>query len=158
MPRPSSLAGPARLLIIGQDPATHEAIARRVTVGEAGQRAQGLLTRLGIDRSYVFINTFLYSVYGQSGGSRHIDDPAITTYRNRWIDAIVADQHIEAIITLGQLANSAYQQWRATPKGSASTAAYATIATRRIRSQRVVQSVLARLKHSPSCANPGTRC
>ncbi len=98
------LDGSARLLIIGQDPATHEAIARRILVGEAGQRAQGLLTRLGIDRSYVFINTFLYSVYGQTGGTRHIDDPAITTYRNRWIDAIVADQHIEAIITLGQLA------------------------------------------------------
>jgi hypothetical protein len=121
------LDGTARLLIIGQDPATHETIARRILVGEAGQRAQGLLTRLGIERSYVFINTFLYSVYGQSGGTRHIDDPAITTYRNRWIDAIVADQHIEAIITLGQLADSAYQQWRATPKGSASTAAYATI-------------------------------
>lgn len=121
------LDGSARLLIIGQDPATHETIARRILVGEAGQRAQGLLTRLGIDRSYVFINTFLYSVYGQSGGSRHIDDPPISAYRNRWIDAIVADQHIEAIITLGQLADSAYQQWRATPKGSASTAAYATI-------------------------------
>jgi hypothetical protein len=121
------LDGSARLLVIGQDPATHEAIARRILVGEAGQRAQGLLTRLGIERSYVFINTFLYSVYGQGGGTRHIDDPAITAYRNRWIDAIVADQHIEAIITLGQLADSAYQQWRATPKGSASTAAYATI-------------------------------
>ena len=39
----------------------------------------------------------------------------------------MADQHIEAIITLGQLADTAYQQWRATPKGAASTAAYATI-------------------------------
>ena len=72
------LDGSARVLIIGQDPATHETIARRILVGEAGQRAQGLLTRLGIERSYVFINTFLYSVYGQSGGTRHIDDPAIT--------------------------------------------------------------------------------
>ena len=63
------LDGSARVLIIGQDPATHEAIARRILVGEAGQRAQGLLTRLGIERSYVFINTFLYSVFGQGGGS-----------------------------------------------------------------------------------------
>jgi hypothetical protein len=121
------LDGSARVLIIGQDPATHEAIARRILVGEAGQRAQGLLTRLGIERSYVFINTFLYSVYGQGGGTRHIDDPEITKYRNSWISAIVADQQIEAIITLGQLADSAYQQWRATPRGAASTAAYATI-------------------------------
>jgi hypothetical protein len=121
------LDGSARVLIIGQDPATHETIARRILVGEAGQRAQGLLTRLGIDRSYVFINTFLYSVFGQGGGTRHIDDLAITEYRNRWINALVADQQIEAIITLGQLADSAYQQWRATPKGAANTAVYATV-------------------------------
>ena len=120
------LDGSARILVIGQDPATHESIARRILVGEAGQRAQGLLTRLGIDRSYVFINTFLYSVYGQGGGARHIKDPAITDYRNRWIDAIVADQQIEAIISLGQLADQAYQQWRATPTGAANTAAYVT--------------------------------
>ncbi|MEU4323356.1 uracil-DNA glycosylase family protein [Nocardia fluminea] len=121
------LDGSARVLIIGQDPATHEAISRRILVGEAGQRAQGLLARLGIDRSYVFINTFLYSVYGQGGGARHIEDPAITSYRNRWINAIVADQKIEAIISLGQLADQAYKQWLATPKGAASTAAYITV-------------------------------
>jgi uracil-DNA glycosylase len=121
------LDGSARVLILGQDPATHESIARRILVGEAGQRAQGLLTRLGLNRSYVFINTFLYSVYGQAGGSRHIDDPEITTYRNRWMDAIVADQPIEAIITLGQLADAAYGQWRATPTGAANMAKYATI-------------------------------
>jgi len=31
-------------------------------VGEAGQRVQGFLSRLGIDRSYVMVNAFLYSV------------------------------------------------------------------------------------------------
>lgn len=119
------LDGSARILVIGQDPATHEAIARRILVGEAGQRAQGLLTRLGIEHSYVFINAFLYSVYGQGGGSRHIDDQPIADYRNRWIDAIVADQEIEAIISLGQLADRAYEQWRLTPQGAANTALYA---------------------------------
>ena len=121
------LDGTARVLVIGQDPAAHEAIARRILVGEAGQRAQGLLARLGIDRSYVFINTFLYSVYGQGGGARHIGDTAITKYRNRWIDTIVADQPIEAIISLGQLADTAYESWRSTPKGSVNGAAYATV-------------------------------
>jgi Uracil DNA glycosylase superfamily len=121
------LDGTARVLVIGQDPAAHEAVARRILVGEAGQRAQGLLARLGIDRSYVFINTFLYSVYGQGGGTRHIKDAAITKYRNRWIDAIVADQPIEAIISLGQLADTAYELWRATPKGAANSAVYVTV-------------------------------
>ena len=113
------LDGTARVLVLGQDPAAHEAIARRILVGEAGQRVQGLLTRLGIDRSYVFVNTYLYSVFGQRRGERHIDDAAITDYRNRWLDAIVKDQPIEAIITLGHLADTAYQQWRTTAKGAA---------------------------------------
>jgi uracil-DNA glycosylase len=121
------LDGSARVLVIGQDPATHETITRRILVGEAGQRAQGLLARLGITHSYVFINTFLYSVYGQAGGASHIADEGITDYRNRWIDAIVKDQSIEAIISLGQLADQAYQAWRATPLGAANQAAYVTV-------------------------------
>ncbi len=121
------LDGTARVLVIGQDPAAHEAIARRILVGEAGQRIQGLLTRLGITRSYVFVNTFLYSVFGQRGGERHIDDAAITAYRNRWLDAITKDQPIEAIITLGHLADTAHEQWRATPSGSAHPAAHAAV-------------------------------
>jgi uracil-DNA glycosylase len=80
------LDGSAKVLVLGQDPATHETITRRILVGEAGQRVQGLLARIGITRSYVMINTFLYSVYGQGGGARHDDDPAIATHRNRWLD------------------------------------------------------------------------
>src|SRR6476620_12118752 len=58
------LDGTARVLLIGQDPAQHETVVRRCLVGEAGRRIQGLLAKLGITRSYVFINTYLYSVYG----------------------------------------------------------------------------------------------
>src|SRR3954469_23717796 len=95
------LDGSARVLVIGQDPAQHETVARRILVGEAGQRFQGFLTKLGIDRSYVLVNTFLYSVYGQGGGKKHIGDQLITDYRNRWLDAIAAHNRIEAVITLG---------------------------------------------------------
>ena len=58
------LDGSARVLVLGQDPATHEAISRRILVGEAGQRVQGLLAKVGITDSYVMVNAFLYSVYG----------------------------------------------------------------------------------------------
>jgi uracil-DNA glycosylase len=105
------LDGSARILIIGQDPAQHEVVARRILVGTAGKRAQGFLQRLGITRSYVFINTFLYSVYGQGGGSRHIADAAITAYRNRWIAAILDQNPIEAVVAFGGLANTAWQAW-----------------------------------------------
>ena len=38
------LDGTARVLVIGQDPAQHETIARRILVGEAGHRLQGFLS------------------------------------------------------------------------------------------------------------------
>lgn len=107
------LDGSARVLVLGQDPATHESISRRILVGEAGQRVQGLLAKLGIRRSYVMVNTFLYSVYGQGGGNRHDDDEAIAAYRNDWLDALLVDTAVTAVISLGQLADQAYQQWAA---------------------------------------------
>jgi uracil-DNA glycosylase len=120
------LDGTARVVIIGQDPAAHESVARRILVGEAGQRVQGLLAKLGIDRSYVMINTFLYSVFGQGGGARHEFDESIAAYRNRWIDKVVTDR-VEAVIALGGLAHSAFDQWKATPAGQASGVAFAPI-------------------------------
>lgn len=57
------LDGSARVLVIGQDPAAHETIARRVLCGHAGHRVQGFLHKAGIDRSYVIINAFAYSLY-----------------------------------------------------------------------------------------------
>src|SRR3954469_14203436 len=107
-----ALDGSARLLVLGQDPAAHEAIARRILVGEAGQRTQGLLARLGITTSYVMVNTFVYSVYGQGGGSRHAHDPKIAEYRHRWLNALLTPAGpITAVIALGSLAKTAYRDW-----------------------------------------------
>src|SRR5882672_2607463 len=86
------LDGSARVLVIGQDPAQHETILRRILVGEAGQRVQGFLAKLGIDKSYTMINTFLYSVYGQDGGNKHRHDPAVQAYRHAWLDALMKTQ------------------------------------------------------------------
>jgi hypothetical protein len=108
------LDGTARVLVIGQDPATHEAITRRILVGEAGQRVQAFLARLGIDLSYVMVNALLYSVYGQSGGERHVSDAGVVAYRNRWLEALLTTQPIEAVVGFGHLADTAWQAWTAT--------------------------------------------
>jgi hypothetical protein len=121
------LDGSARVLVIGQDPAQHETIARRILVGEAGHRFQGFLARLGIDRSYVMINTFLYSVYGQAGGTKHQNDAGIIEYRNRWLDALTAGSNIELAVSLGGLADNAWAQWKATASGAAANLAHARI-------------------------------
>ncbi|MCC6523598.1 MAG: uracil-DNA glycosylase [Polyangiaceae bacterium] len=113
------LDGSARVLVIGQDPAQHEAVARRILVGEAGQRVQGLLGKLGIETSYVMVNTFLYSVYSKSAG-RYADDPGIVGYRDRWLDALLPGK-VEVVVALGALADGAWQKWKATPRGAAFT-------------------------------------
>jgi hypothetical protein len=113
------LDGTAQLIVLGQDPATAESIARRILVGTAGQRTQGLLARLGLTRSYVMINTFLYSVYGQAGGAKHIKDGAIAAYRDSWLNTIIGNNPVTAIISLGSLAGQAFAQWQGTPAGSA---------------------------------------
>jgi len=118
------LDGSAKVLIIGQDPGQHESIARRILVGEAGQRTQGFLAKLGIERSYVMVNAFLYSVYGQQGGERHKDDPAIANYRNRWLDALLDGSEVAAVISFGQLGRHAFERWRQTPWGAQSSVSF----------------------------------
>lgn len=120
------LDGSARVLVLGQDPAQHETIIRRVLVGEAGRRLQGLLGKLGITKSYVIINTFLYSVYG-SVKAKTRRDANLIAYRNRWLDAFLVDGKVEGVLALGMLADEAWQTWKATPNGSSSNVAYAPV-------------------------------
>jgi len=120
------LDGSARVLVIGQDPAQHETIVRRVLVGEAGKRLQGLLGKLGITASYVIINTFLYSVYG-SVKAATAKDARLIGYRNSWLDALLIGQKVEAVIALGMAADAAWQAWKQTPSGKTFNVAYAPV-------------------------------
>jgi uracil-DNA glycosylase len=55
------------VLVLGQDPAQHETIARRILIGEAGHRIQRFLAKLGIERSYVMVNTSSTACSGTGG-------------------------------------------------------------------------------------------
>jgi uracil-DNA glycosylase len=105
------LDGTARVVCIGQDPAQNEAIVRRILMGVAGHRVQGFLTKLGIDRSYVMINAFLYSVYNQGRAAPHINDGAVAGYRNRWFSALIAPGSVEAVVSFGSLADAAWREF-----------------------------------------------
>ena len=121
------LDGSARVLVIGQDPAASEDITRRILVGAAGHRTQGFLAKLGISRSYVMINTFLYSVYGQQGGTQHAGDAAIVAYRNSWLAALTETAQLEAVIALGQLADDAWGKFKTQAGPGIASLAYAHI-------------------------------
>src|SRR5215475_14687124 len=121
------LDGSARVLVIGQDPAASEDITRRILVGAAGHRTQGFLAKLVINHSYVMINTFLYSVYGQQGGEQHKDDAAIIAYRNSWLAALTEPAQLDAVIALGQLADDTWSKFKTQAEPGIASLPYAHI-------------------------------
>jgi len=96
------LDGSAKVIIIGQDPAADENVARRILVGSAGQRVQGFLRKLGINKSYVMVNTFLYGLKGQiDAEAKTISASAtIKNWRNQLLDMLKTGQ-TQAVIAFG---------------------------------------------------------
>src|SRR3954451_6343726 len=88
-----------------------ETIVRRILIGVAGHRVQGFLAKLGIDRSYVMLNALLYSAYNQSSAKKHVNDPVIVAYRNRWLSALTTSGSLEAVVAFGSLADAAWQEF-----------------------------------------------
>jgi uracil-DNA glycosylase len=105
------LDGTARILVIGQDPAEQECIARRPLVGTAGRRVQGFLAKLGMTRSYVIINAFLYGVYGGLTALRKRDAPGIREDRDAWLEAIFARRKPDAVVAFGGAAEAMFRGW-----------------------------------------------
>jgi len=96
------LDGSAQVIIIGQDPAADENVAPRILVGSARQRVQGFLRKLGINKSYVMVNTFLYGLKGQiDAEAKTISASAtIKNWRNQLLDMLKTGQ-TQAVIAFG---------------------------------------------------------
>jgi uracil-DNA glycosylase len=106
------LDGSARALIIGQDPAADENVARRILVGDAGQRVQGLLVKLGLTRSYIMVNSSLYCIFGQFDAELQafMDLPSVTQWRNQLLTAL-AGPSLQVILAMGQAAQHVVDVW-----------------------------------------------
>ncbi len=78
------LDGTARVLCIASDPGATERIALRTLVGDAGQRTQGFLAKIGLTRSYLCLNAFAYGLMPShaSKGARILRDPEQLAWRN----------------------------------------------------------------------------
>ena len=120
------LDGSARVVVIGQDPAQTQTVVRRVLVGEAGRRLQGLLAKLGITKSYAIVNTFLYSVYGNVKAAT-ARDARLIQYRNAWLDALLIGKEVEGVIALGDAAEAAWLAWKKTDRGKTFDVAVAAL-------------------------------
>jgi uracil-DNA glycosylase len=104
----------ARVLVIGQDAGSDEALAHRAFVGESGTRVQHLLAHLGITRSYLFLNTFAYSITGQYAGLEDLaqgDDSPVARHRNKLLDYAAARNDLRLVIAVGRAARESVVSW-----------------------------------------------
>ncbi len=110
------LTGKARFLGIASDPGPTERVVGRTLVGDAGQRVQGFLEKVGLTRSYVLVNAFPVAVHpGKvSKAQPLLDDDDQRTWRNRFYD-LVTGPELEAIVAFGGNAHIALDLWDAKP-------------------------------------------
>jgi hypothetical protein len=106
------LDGSARVLGIASDPGPPERVACRTLVGDAGQRTQGFLTKLGLTRSYILVNAFLYALHPShfNEGKNVLKDPQQTAWRNKLFNQLKTPK-IQAIIAFGAMAQLAVDLW-----------------------------------------------
>jgi hypothetical protein len=110
------LDGSARLLCIASDPGPTERIAHRTLVGDAGQRVQGFLAKLGLTKSYLCVNAFPYALHPSWGMSADelLADPAQKQWRNDFYDAVKPDG-VQAVVAFGANAQQALDLWPGKP-------------------------------------------
>ena len=104
------LTGKARLLGIASDPGPTERIVGRTLVGDAGQRVQGFLEKVGLTRSYVLVNAFPVAVHPgkvEQGRCRCSRTTTSSRWRNRFYD-LVTGPDLEAIVAFG---GNAHARW-----------------------------------------------
>ncbi len=87
-----------KVFVVGQEGAQDENISNRAFTGSTGTKTQNFLNHLGIETSYLFMNTFVYTINGQLSddpkfkwmeqgeGSKSVEDSPIVAYRHKLFD------------------------------------------------------------------------
>lgn len=107
--------GEVRVLLIGQEGAQDESLSHRSFTGGTGARMQHFLHHLGITRSYLFLNTFVYPIYGQYGSdfawiARHPDSP-IVKHRHGILDYVLDRNDVHLVVAVGRAAEDTARTW-----------------------------------------------
>lgn len=110
------LEGGARVLLLGQEGAQDESLAHRSFVGGSGARMQHFLRYLGITRSYLFLNSFIYPIYGQYDQAlkpfAQSPDNPIVAHRHQVFEQALKDNDLRLVITVGNAAQDSLATWR----------------------------------------------
>jgi hypothetical protein len=106
----------ARLLAFASDPGPTERIACRTLVGDAGQRVQGFLTKLGLTRGYLLINAFAYALLPSRAqhATPILAEPAHRDWREALLDKTTGPA-LQAVVAFGAQAREAVELWDGRP-------------------------------------------
>ncbi len=105
-----------KVLVIGQEGAQDESLSHRSFTGGTGGRMQHLLNHIGITSSYLFLNTFVYPIFGQYSGSKiawlaqHVDSP-IRQHRHDLLDYMLARNEVHLVVAVGRAAKESVKTW-----------------------------------------------
>lgn len=108
--------GQVKVLVIGQEGGQDEALSHRSFTGSSGSRMQHFLGHIGITRSYLFLNTFVYSIYGQYSGigirwlAQDPDSP-ICRHRDELLDYVAERNDLHLVIAVGTAAKESVRTW-----------------------------------------------
>jgi uracil-DNA glycosylase len=105
-----------KVLIVGQEGAQDESLTHRSFTGGTGARMQHVLAHLGINHSYLFLNTFVYPILGQYSGSKLqwlAQDPAspIAMQRQKLFDYAAQRNDLRLVIAVGTAAKESIESW-----------------------------------------------
>jgi hypothetical protein len=107
--------GDVRVLVIGQEGAQDESLAHRSFAGGTGARMQHFLRHLGITRSYLFLNTFVYPIFGQYDAALRPlaqgPDSPIVRHRHDLLDYVVGRNDVRLVVAVGTAAKETVATW-----------------------------------------------
>jgi uracil-DNA glycosylase len=111
-----------KVLIIGQEGAQDESLAHRAFTGGTGSRMQHFLNVLGITRSYLFLNTFVYPIFDQYDAplrwlAQHPDSP-IVQHRHELFNYVLERNDVHLVIAVGNAAKESVVTWVTSRGGS----------------------------------------
>lgn len=109
------LDGSAKVVLVGQEGAQDESLSHRSFTGGTGARMQHFLHHIGLDRSYLFLNSFVYPIFGQYSDmlrriAQDLRSP-ITQHRNRILDKAVVDGDARLVVAVGRAAKESIATW-----------------------------------------------
>jgi uracil-DNA glycosylase len=114
--------GDVKVLVIGQEGAQDESLAHRSFIGGTGSRMQHVLNHLGITRSYLFLNTFVYPIFGQYNtslrGLAQDPDSPIVQHRHRLWNEVLDRNDLRLVIAVGTAAKDSVVTWITSRGGS----------------------------------------